>query len=282
MFRCYGVLGITLIIVSYILRASGSLILITETFVIGYWLFFDAIDFMISGTSLIHKIKKKHSLMPILVITGIFIGILFEIFGVMISNLWAYTNFTIFFYVDGIIFGYGFPILMYYSAYRVVLHLVRNKFGKFGKKLVSRNEETLFFSVLSYVGIACTLVPLLIIPYLDLLDPVPRGMLFGLTLVGIWFLLESIEYKQHKRSLIKDVFEGYWNPAVAIVIAAIMTGISWELFNTVDFAWKYQNLPFNDTTVLGVPIAVIIGWIPLLIIYLSFYRVISKSKKAVF
>ncbi len=276
MFRYYGILGISLILLSYFLRSFGITIASTEAFVIGYWLFFDALDFKLSGTSVLHNIKKQHSLFFYLIMAGVLIGLFFDFFGAIVADLWAYPGINVFF-VKSILFGYGIPILMYYSVYRVILWLVNKE--KFGRKLIAKKGEIMFFRTVIYLGAILTLVPVLFIPFLGNLAPVPRGLLFAFTLVGGWFILEGIEYRQHKRSLLKDIFEGYWNPAVALVIAAIITGISWEFLNTMDFRWWYKNVPFSQVDIFGIPIWVLLGWIPLFIIYLSFYRVMSKSDK---
>ncbi len=279
MFRHYGAAGLVLIILSYISR-TADWVLFTEFFVVGYWLFFDALDFRLNGTSILHRIKRRNIILLYLVLAGIFIGLIFDSFGAAVSNLWYYPSLDIF-YINGIIFGYGFPILMYYSAYRVVSKILRTEFGSFGKKLISRKEEELFFRLVIFIGIAGTLIPVISIPFLSSLSPVSRGMLFAFTLFGGWFVLEGIEYRQHKTSLLKDLFEGYWNPLAAIIIAALMTGFSWELLNTIDGSWKYQNLPFG-ASILGIPAGVLVGWIPLFIIYLSFYRVVSRRRDKIF
>ena len=239
MFRYYGLLGLSLIIFSYVLRIIGVNPGFTETFVIGYWLFFDALDFNISGTSILHKIKKKHIVLFNMVLVGIIIGLIFEFFGVIVSNLWSYPNFDIF-YINGIIFGYGFPILMYYSAYRV-FYLIITRAGKFGTRLMPKKQERTFFDAVIYIGMVATIIPIFFIPFLGQLAPVSRGMLFALTLLGLWFILEGVAHRQHKRSLLKDILDGYWNPLAALVVAASITGISWEFFNTIDF------VPFPST-----------------------------------
>lgn len=205
------------------------------------------------------------------------IGIVFDFFGAYLSGLWTYPDFSAFFYLKGIIFGYGFPMLMYYSAYSVVLHMLKYEFSSFGKKIAGAKGERRFFSLVTYLGIAATAVPLAFIPYS--LAQVPRGLLFGFTLLGCWFILEGVEYRQYKRSLLKDMFEGYWNPLVAIIITAFITGLSWEFLNTVDYSWRYTNLPLSGVQIAGVPVAVIAGWVPLFVVYLSFYRAVFRKEK---
>ena len=280
MFRYYGLLGLSLVIASFFLRITGTNVGGTETFVIGFWLFFDALDFKMSGTSILHKIKKKNSIILYMIFIGTVIGLIFDFFGAIISNLWTYPTFNIVYPIN-IISAYGLPFVMYYSAYRVFSVIIRREFREFGTKLVSKKTESRFFGFVVYIGLVCILIPVLLIPFLDSISSMLRGLLFAFTMLGMWFILEGIEYRQHKRSLLKDILEGYWNPIAALVIAAFITGFSWELLNTIDWSWKYHNLPFS-TNIFGVPVGVIIGWIPLFVIYLSFYGVMFKSKDSVF
>jgi len=86
-----------------------------------------------------------------------------------------------------------------------------------------------------------------------------------------------VEYKRrHEKSLLKD-FRGYWDPIIALIVGAIITGFIWEYLNRLRPVWGYINLPFIDIRIAGVPVVILLGWVLLFIVYLSFYRAVSQT-----
>lgn len=288
MFARYGLLGVTLIVYSYLSTALDLPMYIIgrhALFVIGYWLLFDSLDYYVSKTSLLHKLKNKWRLAFYLVLGGIIFGVILDIFGIVVANLWdfypglsltAAGSINVF---KAYLFGYGIPILMYYSAYHFIYTLFKKEFKQVGVKVTSLKKEERIFRYIGLMGAVIFSIPILFYPYIKSLPNIYRGLSFALTLVGLWLILEHFEHKNKKPSLLKDILDGRWIPAFAIVVAAIVTGIAWEGLNVIRPEWNYINLPFSTITILSVPIWVILGWIPLFVIYLSFYRLLIKGRK---
>ena len=184
-------------------------------------------------------------------------------------------------YLKSITFGYGVPILMYYSIYRVILTLLSKKFGTLGVKLTSHKKEGMIFKALGVIGIVLFLVPLFISTFYAFENPILRGLLFSFTLIGMWFILEFIEYSRHERSLLKDIFHGFWNPVLALVIGAVATGFVWEFLNLLKPSWIYKNYPLGEYALFGVPVVILLGWILLFVVYLSFYRAVFRGREDV-
>ncbi|MDI6721816.1 MAG: hypothetical protein QMD85_05460 [Candidatus Aenigmarchaeota archaeon] len=278
MFRVYGIAGLTLVISAYIINFLVLDFATTALFTVGFWLFFDAIDYQMNKTSILHKIMKRHWMLLWLLLAGIFIGYTFEFFGRELAGLWIITDNPNYFELfPGILFGYGVPILMYYSFYRVILSLIGRR--NFGIKLAGRKSEKGIMGNVSIAGAIFTIIPLLLFPALGALDPVMRGFMFGFTLLGMWFLLEHIEYRRHEKTLLMDILEGRWVQPLALAAGAVITGLLWEASNALNPSWTYTNLPFADVQIAGVPLAVLIGWIPLYIVYLSFYRAVFRGDR---
>lgn len=288
MFAIYGLIGLTLVIISFLLNIfqliPTNLLSVNPLFVIGFWLFFDALDFKLNKTSILHKISKKHILFVHLILIGIFIGLFSDFIGIFLTDLWDwyYTGLPLWLqvlsYVKGLIFGYGFPILMYYSAYRVFLSVIRKEVKSFGKRITSKKfEKKLFswFGVLSVVFLGLALV-------MYLFSFKFKGFLLAaFSTIGLFLILEYIEYKQHKRSFLKDIFEGRWRPIISVIITAVVIGFIWEYLNVKGLRWEYSNFPFISFTIFGVPLVVILSWIPFVILYLSFYRAVIRGKDEV-
>lgn len=278
MIRIYGFVGLTLVIISYILGRFSIYDNPHLIFEIGYWLFFDSMDYHLSGNSMLHMIKKNKKLLFYLILMGAMIGAFFDLFGVILSNVWKYPEVIDILSGISLYVAWGVFLLMIYSSYMVFLAIVKKEFGIFGKKLVKKSTEK---KIYSFMGIASIL--LLTIPtFSKFIFGFPSyTYLFGLNLIGFWMILEYIEYKRHEKSLLKDILEGYWNPLLAIVIGSLITSIVWENMNLGVNAWVYQNLPLGHISILGIPLAIILGWPALYIIYLSFYRAIFKGRDIV-
>lgn len=278
MIRIYGFVGLTLVIISYIMGRFSIYDNPHLIFEIGYWLFFDSIDYHLSGTSMLHMIKKNKKLLFYIILIGAIIGAFFDLFGVVIADVWKYPEVIDILSGISLYVAWGVFLLMIYSSYRVFLAIVKKEFGIFGKKLAKKSTEKKIYSFMGIAGILLLIIPV----FLKFIFGFPSyTYLFGLNLTGFWFILEYIEYKRHEKSLVKDILEGYWDPIVAIVIGSLITSLVWENMNLGVNAWVYQNLPLGSITIFGIPLAIILGWPALYVIYLSFYRAIFKGRDIV-
>ena len=281
MFAVYGFIGLSLVFLAFVLNILGislRVISINPLFTIGYWLFFDAIDFKLNKKSILHKIKRRHSSFAYLILIGVFIGLFSDFLGTYVLNFWGwyYAGLPLWLqvlsYIKGLFFGYGVPILMYYSIYRVFATVVKNEFGIFGIKFFPKNVEKVFFSLSGLLGLMFLLVSTF--SYFLGLDLLVLGSAF----FGLFMFLEYVEYKRHERSLLKDIFEGRWNCILALILAGLITGFVWEFLNLFKPRWEYHNLPFESFAIAGIPISLLLAWVPFIAIYLSFYRAVFKGR----
>lgn len=286
MFPKYGFIGILLVLFSYFLNYTKiiplkyfGLIIPSYFFIIGLFLLFDALNIYLNKTSLIHKLRNKnHSLLK-LIFVGFGIGIVFEIYGVYISNLW-YSYFQNWFlipylvhYFLGILVGYGLPALMYFNAYFVISTLIKKKDYK-NRFKISNN----FFIVLLVIGSIFLFLPLVLYRYSLVWPSVIRGLLFGFCLIGLWFIFEYFEHKLHQNTFLISLLQTRFKSLFSLLIISVIVSISWECLNVLRPSWVYQNLPLMKFTILGLPVAIIIAWPMLFVVYFSVYRVIFRNK----
>ena len=214
-----------------------------------------------------------------MLLAGILTGYVMEFFGRSVAGLWTIESAPNYIEIfPSILFGYGLPIMMYYSCYRVFLSSIGKKTGQFGVKIAGKRMERWLMKDAGFAGATLIVIPVLLMPAIEYFDPISKGFVFAFTLLGMWFLLEYVEYKRHERTLLMDILEGKWLQPTAIAISAVVTGLVWEAANLLKPSWTYMNLPLMELQMAGVPLAVLVGWIPLYIIYLSFYRVIIKGR----
>lgn len=117
-----------------------------------------------------------------------------------------------------------------------------------------------------------------------LLEPagVVRLLLFGLFLLGLWWLLEYIEFKEERTGLLADILERKFDYLLAVVVSSLLIGLFVEGLNRLIPGWQYKNIPFSSIHFLNIPIIILIGWFPLIVILLSFYRSFIRGKQEVF
>lgn len=290
MFRYYGFIGIILSIFAFfatVLQLNYPPYVIISTNFIGIWLFLDAIDFKLNNTSILNSIKKVHFLIVYILIGAFLISLVSELFGHFLYKLWGdifYLNFKtasisrILIFMRAMIIGYGGPFLMTLSLYRIISHFIKKEHPIITINSNLKKIEKNIFPILGVIGLFFLIFPFFISYFSTNLPEIYRIVLFGLSLLGIWFLLEYTEYTKHKSSLLKDIMEFKGKYIISIIITSFVVSLIVECFNLLKPAWKYKNIPLSNIKLLGIPIIIIIGWIPLVIIFLSFYRALIKSK----
>ncbi len=295
MFRFYGFFGLISILSAYFLSyfeimpyGPTSVALNNLLLMIGLWLFFDAVDFKINKTSLLHKIKSRNKIVVYIILIGVLTGLFVEFFGAFVSYLWWEPFYTylsekpiyqaiLIFFSTAIAISYVLLFPAVYSIYHVFNHFFENMHLKGG---IIKNKD-IIFHYLGFIGLLFIILPLPFVFLMDLM-PLTRGLLFIFPLSGLWFLLESIEYCQHKRSLLLDLLELREGKLIAVFLTSIFLGLLIEWLNQFSTGWTYKNFPFASIEILGIPIIILLGWIPLIIIFLSFYRVFIKENDHIF
>ena len=295
MFRYYGALGLTLVKLAFILtifKIELPKSLLVSLNLIGFWLFFDSVDFKLNHTSILHKIKKLHSLLFYIIIIAVLISLVSEFFGAYISGLWGDLYYRglaklplarqVISFLKGMVIGYGAPFLLAITLYRIILHFVKKEIPKLRFKFNLKKDEKYIFSHIGLIGAIFLIIPLLFFNLSKNWEPVFRGILFGFTLLGFWFLLEYVEYKKHESSLLKDILEFKWRYLIAVIITSLTIALIVEGFNILNPAWQYKNIPLAHISIFGRPVIIIFGWIPLVVIYLSFYRGFLRKRDVTF
>lgn len=281
----FGLIGLILIIFSYLMNLTAfmaepwGLIIPHYLFIIGAWMLLEFINSKLNHKSLFLRLMKKDFLAVKIVGIGFLAGAVFEFYGVFISNLWHsyFQNWSplqqMIHYPLGILVGYGLPALVYYDLYQIVSYFAKNQPVKKIKLHLG------WFKCLLFLGVAFLLIPLILYPFSFSWHPLLRGLLFGFCLIGIWLILEFFEIQKHENTFIMILLKHNFKPLVAVIICSVIISLSWEFLNSIRPSWIYQNLPFMEATILGIPLGVILGWPLLFVIYFSFYNLCSKNKE---
>ncbi|MBI4117072.1 MAG: hypothetical protein HY451_00040, partial [Parcubacteria group bacterium] len=89
----------------------------------------------------------------------------------------------------------------------------------------------------------------------------------------VWVIVATIKLKYHL---------AHWSHYVAIFLLTLLVSVFLhEIPNIGTFEWRYQNAPFFNQTLLGIPLWVIAGWYVLVVgmLRLWLYLVLGKRQK---
>jgi hypothetical protein len=126
-------------------------------------------------------------------------------------------------------------------------------------------NTAVFRSLCIVTGITCLALTLLW----------PR-IFFPLVWLGFFFLLEPLNHKLGSDCLLKELAENKWNRFWSWVLAGLMAGIFWELFNFwAGSHWEY-HLPYLDfARVFQMPVFGYLGFMPFALEVFALYTLLG-------
>lgn len=216
---------------------------------------------------------------------GLLAAFIIEYFGNSVWKLWYYPSFSLIIYVivlPLILIGYFDILLKGYLAVRVIMIKC---FGE--KKIVKPKRIAGLFTALGILGGVGMIISIaLTIPILSAQNPSSVLNTYGvapfptteiiLAFISFFFILEYLEYHEREDTFLIHLFQSDWTPLFSIAIASLLTSFLMEALNVPFHIWQYANWPYQNITLLGVPVAIIIAWFvqyPLLIsAYHAMYR----------
>lgn len=263
--------------------------LANAAFYMGQVFFFDFLSEQFSGFSLLKRDRhKKHFL-----ILGLIFGLLLELYFNWLGKFWHYPYWNLIFYI--IIFIPGFAVYAFYllevflGSKAVLEHLFRKRWHKDSLKGVGW-----LYTVAGLLGVLVVSIATSII----ITNLPPNGLSQALQIntlrqgspdiwywyfsvfIGIWLVLEYLEYKRHETSLLYEMYKkNYW-PLLALLLGGIFSALLYETFNAPGGLWRYayQNAPWPESHLFGFPLIVYIAWPFHLLPVISLYRLLYKKE----
>lgn len=256
-------LGLALFIISTLLLIQKIPFMKTWFYCFAWWSFILVVD------SLNFRIRR-HS--PLSLSTGnflftafisVFVWLFFELFNLRVRN-WSYHNLP----------SSAFERwLGYFIAYASVIPALR-EVSFFLESLLKGKKLALFrIKVNPFFLKLCILIGFLFI-LLSLLWP---GLFFPLVWLCFMFLLEPVNYWLKNESLLIDQERKDWSRIWSWVLAGLVAGFLWELFNFwAGSHWEY-SLPYLDFWhVFQMPVFGYTGFMPFALEVFIFYQFLHK------
>lgn len=263
--------------------------LANAVFFIGNILIFDYLSERLSGYSLLKTPnRRKHFL-----ILGLLFGIILEFYLNLVGKFWHFPYWDITFFLMIFVPGYAaysFYLIEAYLGTKAVLEhffLRRHAPESFAGLKTIFTTVGILGAVMFSVGTTYLLLRLSPVGWQQgLLINQPRAgdpaqwYWYFVIFIGIWLLLDFLEYQRHETSLIYEIIKGNYWPIIAIFVAGIVSAVVYEVFNLHGGLWRYNNsnAPFSNIQFIGFPIMMYIGWPFHFLPVLSLYRLLFKKE----
>jgi MFS family permease len=253
----------------------------------GCIIFFDGLDYKLSGSSLLIN-NKKLRFVKTFGVTAALAGFLLDLFVHVITKNYIYPYFTTPIYLLLFIPGFIFYFLIIGESFFACKSILDRYFKRpHVKKINPKLLNTLHISllILGFVGISYALYH-----YYNIYSEIGEfrystnspitieANLFVTMLLAIslWLVIETIGYFLKRRMLITFLCRGYFRPLLAIFLACIILAIPMEVWNIPLSLWIYTNVPFDNIQIFKVPIFVFLSWPFHYLPFLSLYLLVNK------
>lgn len=271
------VMGIVLFLRSIILAIFFSSPYFYTYFAVGGWLILDFIDYHKNKTSILgYFYNHKHrTILFLFFLVATFMAFLIDyVYGVRLSGMWQWQAYSNIHFVRMYTIMNTAYIFGMYELFRVIRTYL--------KPFISNNHKISFRikiktqTFLNIVGIILGIF-FLLIPFLSWHFQWVNEMKYIMLLpfMGMWFLSDSITSLLKGKSILGEIIRGNMLQIISLLLTSLLATFFTELINLSAHEWIYQNMPFENLQILKIPMAVFIGWIPLVIGVISMLNMIK-------
>jgi len=268
-------IGYLLLLISSILAVIYHYPKFYLLFCISYVLILDHFNYKLRKESLINNLfSKKHIKSTIVFLVGAIVAafVVDYLFGVRLFHIWLWTNYTLInWIVLYTLINFAFIILVY-ETYRIIEYFLLKRIPE--KKIIIKNKLKIqmTFIILAIIGF--------IIPLANFIFFGEKGVNYTMLFPFISiFLLSDAYLTKFKTPITFNIIKHNRVSIYSILLTSLIIIFTHEFINTFAYQWKYINIPFMQLQVINIPIAVLIGWIPLILFCISFVELIVQIDK---
>lgn len=259
-------------------------------FCLGLLYIYDGFILAVKGKSLL--IGGRRSILKHIFIAGLIGSLIIEAIGNWLFKTWIYPYFSSSHYLFIILPFLGLYFLLLYENYLATVVIIE-KFKKYKKKKYTYPSYSKYlFPLIGFIG---SLIFILVtIQKLATYTP-PRHFLdifntywysesniitFLIIFISFWMIFEYLEYRRKEESFLLHLLRGDLIPLFAIIFGSLVTSIIMEVYNLPIQIWRYTNIPYHNTSLLGIPIVILLLWPFQYLLFISLYHVIYKKETA--
>jgi hypothetical protein len=269
--KIIGVIGFFIFLFSLMVAFFSDNSYFYVFFLLGSWFILDYVNFRLTKKSIINLLFKKGNeyFIFLLLILNAFGAFLVDyLYGVKIVGMWEWTNYGV---LEWIVMLFLMTLLfcfVVYETYRFFYYVLSKEFKGRVKKKSHKNFE----HVLILIGGIMILIPL--INYL-FFDNFYSNYFLVFAFLGIWFICDGFTSYFHGQPIISKILNGNKKVIFSIILSTLFLMVSHEFLNYFAGEWRYVNAPFHNFAIQGIPVSILIGWIPLVVFCISVVNLIK-------
>jgi hypothetical protein len=237
------------------------------SFALGSWLVLDFIDYKLNNTSILsffysHQHRKAFYFLFLMSFFACFT--VDFVWGVRTLKMWEWVHYTLVEFVRMYLIMNVTFVLSMYELYRVIQTLLK-------PYVPEKNLHTIRapynYRKLTYVGVLCVGILFLVSPlyFLTFNAFFLTDFIELFPFLSIAFITDAITYFTGGKPILEQLIRLNQLKVSSILVTVVIAFICTEGLNLFGREWKYLRMPFSDVQIFTVPLAVLIGWIPLII-----------------
>jgi hypothetical protein len=236
-------------------------------FALGAYFILDFIDYKLNKTSVMAFFLNRHHwyAFPIFIlISTIACFVVDFILGVNIAKMWRWKNYNSFDFLMMFLFMNASYILGMYEIFRIVRSFFEGKITD--KHLVKFRLSKRLEVFTAVSGIVIGIVGF-VFPFWAVFSKsnFPIEFIMLMPFMGLMVIPDSITYLLHGKPIISEIIRVNLLLVLSLFFTIVIASLGTEILNLFGGEWEYLKMPFSHLTVLSVPLAVFIGWVPLVI-----------------
>lgn len=236
-------------------------------FAFGSWLVLDFIDWRLNGTSVLgyfFRHNHRDAFAAFLLLATIFCFLVDYVYGVKLSEMWEWQGYRTIHFVRMYLFMNASYVLGMYELFRVIRSLLSRKISTahMFKLRLGNDTRRFLLSALIALGIIFLLAPLYALAL-----KTDRFMEFVMILpfVGMLLLSDGITGALNGKPVLSELVRGNRLQFSSLLATALTAALVTEALNLYGQEWRYVKMPFPELQVAGIPVAVFVGWVPLVL-----------------
>lgn len=265
----YGtfILGSLIFIISLISAIFFSYPHFYTWFAFGGWLILDWVDYHKNKKSILgyfYNHKHRVTFFIFFFISTITAFVIDYIYGVRLSGMWEWPAYSNIHFIRMYTIMNVSYILSMYELYRII--------HSYLKPLINEHHNISFHlhknipRLLNILGIFLSVI-FLLIPFMSWWTKQTSYMEYFMVFpfIGMWISSDSITSLLGGKPILNEIIRGNKLKITTIIITVLSASLFTEIINLSAHEWVYRYMPFESIQIFKIPVAVFVGWTPLVI-----------------
>lgn len=238
-------------------------------FPLGFWLLFEAGDRALRSRSYFGRTGIGEGL-ALLGLAGL-LGVILDYHMVVLTGVLKFYAVRTPGTALQMYFGWAFCLPAIYESYTVVTALLRrppcpNRAYKTSGRLLRASAA---FRV---AGPLLVCIPI----FMAMWVARPTGWLLILSFTGMFAIMEYVQWRRARVSLLSSTLRGDWHPWAGMALASIPYTLMWEGLNGWMHSWAYRGIFWLEPKVWNVPLVALFGYLFWYVLFLSLLNSLSE------